>query len=115
MNLHRDTGSQDTMTVTDTEGTSPHHEAQLRSHVDLSRGFTWDANIYFVDRLPAPLIASYTKLDSQLTWQVAERMGFSVVGQNLLQDHHTEFNDQLQSVNSSLVKRSVYIKFTWRF
>jgi iron complex outermembrane receptor protein len=115
MNLHRDTGSQDTMTITDTEGTSPHHEAQLRSHVDLSRGFTWDANIYFVDRLPAPLIASYTKLDSQLTWQVAERMGFSVVGQNLLQDHHTEFNDQLQSVNSSLVKRSVYIKFTWRF
>jgi hypothetical protein len=37
------------------------------------------------------------------------------VGQNLLQDHHGEFNDFLQSVNSSLVKRSAYAKITWQF
>jgi hypothetical protein len=33
----------------------------------------------------------------------------------LLRDHHAEFNDPLQSVNSSQVKRSAYAKFTWRF
>jgi iron complex outermembrane receptor protein len=115
MNLHKDPGSQDTMTMTDTEGTSPHHEAQLRSHVSLPRGVAWDANVYFVDRLPAPSIAGYARLDSQLTWQVAERIGFSVVGENLLEEHHAEFNDRLQSVNSSDVKRSASVRFTWTF
>jgi iron complex outermembrane receptor protein len=115
MHLHTDPGSQDTITVADTEGTSPHHQAQLRSHVELPRGFEWDTSVYFVDRLPAPSIASHTRLDAQLSWRIAERMELSLVGQNLLQDHHAEFNDQLQSVNSSEVKRSAYIKFAWRF
>jgi outer membrane receptor for monomeric catechols len=115
MNLHKDRDSQDSMTVTDTEGTSPHHQAQLRSHVSLFRSVSWDASAFFVDNLPAPSIPSYTRLDSQLTWQVAEGMGFSVVGQNLLKDHHTEFNDLLQSVNSSEIKRSAFVRFTWRF
>jgi hypothetical protein len=39
----------------------------------------------------------------------------SVVGQNLLRDHHVEFNDAFQSVNSSQVKRSAYAKLTWQF
>ena len=43
------------------------------------------------------------------TWAISAR-GFNVVGQNLLQDHHLEFNDALQLVNSSQV-----MKFTSRF
>jgi hypothetical protein len=42
--------------------------------------------------------------------------------ENLLTDHHTEFNDlfqvysdQFQSINSTQVKRSAYAKFTWHF
>jgi iron complex outermembrane receptor protein len=115
MHLHADPDSQDTGTVVDTQGTSPRHQAQMRSHVELPRGFGWDASLNFVDRLPGPMIASYTRLDSQLNWQIAERMEFTVVGQNLLQDHHTEFNDELQSVNSSEIKRSAYIKFSVLF
>jgi iron complex outermembrane receptor protein len=111
MNLHG-ASNMDVQTITDTEGTSPHHEAQLRSHVNLLRGWTWDASAYFVDQLPAPAIASYTRLDSQLTWQFKEGIRLSFLGQNLLQDHHAEFNDQLQSVNSSEVKRSAYAKFS---
>jgi hypothetical protein len=36
-------------------------------------------------------------------------------GQNLLKDHDVEFNDQIQSRNSSQVKRSAYAKITWQF
>jgi hypothetical protein len=70
---------------------------------------------YFVERLPAQFVASHKRLDSQLTWHLKERAELSVVGQNLLEDHHVEFNDQFQSVNSSQIKRSAYAKFTWRF
>jgi outer membrane receptor for monomeric catechols len=101
--------------VADIQGTSPVHQAQLWSDLELAHGLHWDTNAYFVGRLPAPAIASYTRLDSQLRWQIAEQMELSLVGQNLLRDRHAEFNDQQQSVNSSLVKRSTYAKFTWRF
>ena len=115
MNLHTDPTSLDTVSVANTEGSNPNHQAQLRSHVELPRGFSWDANAYFVDSLPVQPVPSYTRLDTQVGWRLAERIELNLVGQNLLQDHHEEFNDILQSVNSSLVKRSAYAKITWQF
>ena len=115
MHLHPGPTSLDTKSVADTQGSNPVHQAQLRSHLELSHAFAWDTNIYFVGRLPAQFVTSYTRLDTQLTWRPLERMELSLVGQNLLRDHHVEFNDFRQSVNSSQVKRSAYAKFTWRF
>jgi len=115
MHLHTQSNSPDSTSVTDAQGSNPVHQAQLRSHVELSNSFTWDTNAYFVGPLPAQFVPSYTRLDSQLTWHLKERMELSVTGQNLLKDHHVEFNDQFQSVNSSQLKRSAYAKFTWRF
>jgi iron complex outermembrane receptor protein len=115
MHLHTESMSLDTTSVADAEGSNPGHQAQLRSHVELWRGFAWDANAYFVGRLPAQMVASYTRLDTQLTWRLRESVGLSLVGQNLLRDHHVEFNDAFQSVNSSQVKRSAYAKLTWQF
>jgi iron complex outermembrane receptor protein len=115
MHLHLKPTSQDSISVADTQGSNPGHQAQLRSHVEVSSKFAWDTNAYFVGALPAQFVPSYTRLDSQLTWRLGERLQLSVVGQNLLKDHHVEFTDQLQIVNSTQVKRSVYAKFTWQF
>jgi iron complex outermembrane receptor protein len=115
MHLHTDPTSQDTTTVPDTVGSNPRHQAQLRSHVDITHGFLWDTSVYFVDHLPFQQLPSYTRLDTQLTWRLAERLELGVVGQNLLQDHHVESNDIQTSVNASEVKRSAYAKFAWRF
>ncbi len=115
MHLRTDSTSEDLGTPDDTEGTSPHHQAQLRSHVGLFRGLAWDLSAWYVDRLPAPQIAAYTRLDSQLSWHLAERVELRLVGQNLLRDHHVEFNDSLQSVNSSQVKRTAHAELSWRF
>ncbi len=115
MHLHAARNSQDTTSISDIQGTNPVNQAQLRSHVEMFHGLSWDAAAYFVDRLPDPQIAAYTRVDTQLSWRIAESVNVSVVGQNLLRDHHVEFNDPLQSVNSSQVPRGVYGKFTWRF
>jgi iron complex outermembrane receptor protein len=114
MNLHTDASSVDTTSVADTQGSNPGHQAQFRSHLELWRGVSWDANAYFVDRLAAQLVPSYTRLDTQVSWRLAERIELNLVGQNLLGDHE-EFSVFLQSVNSSQVKRSAYAKFTWQF
>lgn len=115
MHLHTDAISLDTFSGADTEGSNPGHEAQLRSHVELSSKFAWDTSAYYVGALRAQFVPSYTRLDSQLTWRLGEALTLSAAGQNLLKDHHSEFNDQLQSVDSSQVKRSAYAKITWQF
>ena len=115
MHLHADPTNPNPTSVAHAEASNPGHQAQLRSHVELWRGFAWDANAYFVGPLPGQFVASYTRLDTQLTWRLRESVGLSLVGQNLLRDHHVEFNDLFQSVNSSQVKRSAYAKLTWQF
>jgi iron complex outermembrane receptor protein len=115
IHMHAYPASQDTESAPEAEENSPVHSAQLRSHLDLTRGFSWDASAYFVDRLCDENIPSYTRLDTGLTWRVTEGLSTSVVGQNLVKDRHLEFVDDTGSVISTLVKRSVYAKFTWQF
>jgi iron complex outermembrane receptor protein len=115
MHLHLQPASLDTSTVAENQGSSPENQVQLRSHVDLSHGLLWEANAYFVSALPAQSVPSYTRVDTLLRWKFTERGEFSLVGQNLLQNTHLESMDQLTVVNSSLIKRSAYAKFTYRF
>jgi iron complex outermembrane receptor protein len=115
MHLHTEASSLDTTRPVQEEGSNPAHQAQIRSHVALSRGIGLDTSAYFTGRLAAQSVASYTRLDMQLTWRLAESGELSLVGQNLLRDHHVEFNDDLAAVDPSQVKRSVYAKLTWHF
>lgn len=115
LHLHLGPGSHDITTIPFIGGSTPTHSAQLRSHVALPRHFSWDTSVYFVDRLISPSVASYTRLDSGLTWQWKEHLSLTVSGQNLLKDHHLEFQDLSATLNSSLMKRSAYAKITWHF
>jgi outer membrane receptor protein involved in Fe transport len=111
--LHTSPASHDTTTAPSGEGNTPHVQAQLRSNLALQRKLEWNTSVYFVDRLLAPRIASYTRVDTGLTWRASEHLAVSLVGQNLVRDHHLEAVGQLQL--SSLVKRSAYAKMTWIF
>jgi len=115
LHIHRDPTSTDLLTPLTLEGSSPREQAQVRSHFELSSRWAWDASAYFVGPLRALRIPSYTRLDTGLTWNLGEKLSLSVVGQNLLHDHHLESNSTDQIVVSSLVKRSAYAKFTWQF
>lgn len=115
IHLHVSPASQDIASVSGAEGSSPAHSAQLRSHLTLPHGLSWDASAYFVDRLRNPVEPAYTRFDTGLSWQFAERASLSIVGQNLLKDRHEEFVDFTGSVRSTRVKRSVYIQFAGRF
>lgn len=119
--MHTRAQSLDTITGPFEEGGAPDHLGQLFSHVDLRRGLTWDLNAYYVDELtnqgPAGnvKIPSCTRLDTVLTWKILERFSFSMVGQNLLKDHHPEFEDMNGSLQSGQIKRSAYMKLSWQF
>lgn len=107
--------SLDTTSAALDEGSSPDHSAQLRSHLDLPHSFAWDSSAYFVDRLVALEVPSYTRLDTRLSWKLGERTSLNFVGQNLLHDHHVEFVDYTGSAGTTLVKRSVYAALSFQF
>jgi len=115
IHMHLGPGSQDTTSVSEAEGSSPLHSAQVRSHLSLTHALSWDASAYFVDRLTDPVIPSYTRLDTGLTWQWNAKSSLSLVGQNLLKDRHEEFVDSTASAVTTLIKRSAYVEWTWRF
>jgi len=115
IHLQTNPGSQDTTSVSTGEGNSPHIQAQLRSNLVLPRGLEWNASAYFVGRLPAEQVPSYTRLDTGITWRASEHLTVSLVGQNLLKDHHLEANSSDQAELSGLIKRSAYVKLTWQF
>jgi len=115
LHLHKFAGSQDSGSVPETEGGSPDHQAQLRSSLDLPWKLQWNASAYFVNRLPAQSIPSYTRLDTGFTWRAQERVSLSVVGQNLLKDLHPEFTGVDTTVQSGLMRRVAYGKIAWSF
>jgi iron complex outermembrane recepter protein len=114
IHLHEFAGSQDG-SIPGTQGGTPDHQAQLRSTVSLPHNLQWNASAYFVNRLSAPSIPSYTRFDTGLNWLVGERVSLSLVGQNLLKDLHPEFNGPISTVQSGLMRRAVYGKITWSF
>ena len=113
--LHPFPGSQDFTDSPVTEGSSPQHQAQLRSSISLPRNLQWNTAAYFVDRLPALEVPSYTRLDTSLIWNAGEYFSLSVVGQNLLRNLHPEFSGPDTTVQPGLMRRDAYAKIAWSF
>jgi iron complex outermembrane receptor protein len=115
LHMHPQLTSHDQTTALSTEGSAPNHQAQLRSRVNLPGHWQWNAAAYFVGALPALEVPSYTRLDSNITWQKGERFSIAFIGQNLLRDRHLEFAGPDSSVQSDLIKRSAYLKVSFWF
>jgi iron complex outermembrane recepter protein len=115
IHMHLAPTSRDTNSVSQAQGSTPVNAAQLRSHFVLAPGLTWDTSGYFVGRLTDPRVPSYTRVDTGLSWEIGERIGLSLVGQNLLRDQQEEFVDFTGGSRTTLIKRGAYAKVEWRF
>jgi iron complex outermembrane receptor protein len=115
IHMHLDPGSKDTTTVAAVQGDSPRQWARVDSHLILATRLSWDASANFVGRLANPSVASYTVVNTQLTWNVKEHLSASLVGQNLVRNQHIEFLSEQGTGFTNYIKRSAYAKLTWRF
>ena len=113
--MHLTKTSHDTSIVVVEEGSSPRNQFQIHSKLNLPKRFEFDTSLYSVGRLDIEGVPSYTRLDTRISWRLGESIELSLNGQNLLDNHHLEFEATSQSVESTEVKRSVYGKITWRF
>ena len=97
------------------EGNSPHHQFSVFSTMDLVRNVDFDTNFRYVDKLPNLQTPSYVELDLRLGWRPWEKLELSLAGQNLLHDHHPEFNRSFVNNPRTEIERSFFGKITWRF
>ena len=97
------------------EGESPRHQFNIRSYLDITDDLELNSALYWVDTIPDEGASSYVRLDLGLTWRPAPNVEVAVWGQNLLDDKHLEFGDDLFQALPLEVERSVYAQVTLRF
>ncbi len=97
-------------------GVSPRHQVYIRSSMDLRRDLEFDLGVRYVDDLPSKSVESYLTLDARLGWKPKRHVELSIVGQNLLDEHHLEFGmpNFILTVPTE-VRRGVYGKIEYRF
>jgi iron complex outermembrane receptor protein len=95
--------------------TTPLHQLQLRSSIQLPRHFELDSSAYYVGRVGND-VQSYLRVDARLSWQPARQWELSISGQNLLQARHSEYvGSDYESGLATPAQRTVNGKITWRF
>jgi iron complex outermembrane receptor protein len=99
----------------------PRQRLSLRSSLDLPGNLALDTMLRWVDsrRLNNSgvpyIVPSYAELDVRLAWRVNGRLELSLVGQNLLHNHHLEYGIPSPTEPMEEIQRSVYGKATWRY
>jgi iron complex outermembrane receptor protein len=91
-------------------GDDPHSQWSLRSSHNLSHG-EFDVTVRHVGSLPSPLVPAYTAVDMRFAWQVSPRLELAVIGQNLFDARHYEFN---AITAASQIERRLFVKATWQ-
>ncbi len=106
-------GSQDIGSAPGVQGSSPQSEVLLQTGFDLPKSVSADIYARYVGRLTALNVPAYWTGDVTLGYSLSKQLRLTLVGQNLFQPRHYEFNyDPNGPVG---IERSLFGKLTWRW
>lgn len=94
-------------------GQTPRHQLDLRSSVGLSRGLTFNSDLFFVDRRTSLNVSGYAEVDSALAWRPAHGFELTCGAHDLFNKEHVEFYSAEGGLSTTL-GRSVFGRITWR-
>jgi iron complex outermembrane recepter protein len=99
------------------ESHDPERQFTVASSVSLPADLRLDGVLRYVSELANQQLPAYTELNARLTWQPTAALGLSLVGQNLLHDHHAEFGALGTPALPTRfeIPRGVYGSVEWRF
>ncbi|UFS69978.1 TonB-dependent receptor [Geomonas sp. RF6] len=120
MDLHADEGlpASTAASAKVIEQRNPRQQVFLQASVDPLRNVEFDVMGRYVSKLQgfAQEVPAYYSMDARLAWRLRKNFEISVVGQNLLDNHHPEFGaSSLLSTPVVEIRRNVYGKATWLF
>lgn len=111
LDFENEPGSADASTVASIEGSSPSHQLVVRSFLELPRDVELDMTYRYVSSLASPMIDAYHAADVHVSWGVTPNVALSLVGRNLLEPEHLEFeSDAGPNVG---IRRTVFAGITF--
>ena len=97
------------------EELSAEHTANIRSHWSLPHQWSLDVWVRYMGELKDAEVPAYTTMDVQLSKQWSDNIELALIGQNLLEPEHAEFNDVFSGLEATEVESSWMLKFIWRY
>jgi len=99
------------------EDVNPRHQANLTSSVELGPSVEWNTVLRYVDsvRVNSVKVPAYLELDTRVGWRIGRDLRVAIVGRNLLDDSHPEFEPDFIQTQGTEVERSVHLDLQWRF
>jgi iron complex outermembrane receptor protein len=92
----------------------PERILSLRARVDLPRDVELDLGWRSVSELAALGIPSYESMNARAAWWPTSNIELSLALDNLFDDEHIEFRDDLKLAPGATIGRTVFARFTWR-
>jgi len=116
VDLSRESDSSDNFSHLVYENSSPQQQWALRSSFDLGRDWELDLWLRYVDRITVTYtdIDDYYGLDMRLAWHPVEGLELALVGQNLLEPSHQEFQTEMGTIPTA-VPRGFYGQIKWQY
>jgi iron complex outermembrane receptor protein len=116
MKLRLHNNSTDTLSKS-SEDASPTSKAAIWSAVDFGHNLQFDAALRYVGDIEVNGIDidSYVEADLRLGWEARPGLELSIIGQNLLDNHHPEFLPDFINTRPTEVERSIYGRVSWNF
>ncbi len=116
LNTRPTSGSSDIFSSMLYEESSPQQQWSLRSSFDLGRDWDFDLWLRYVDPVTVYIIEvdDYYSLDVRLAWRPVAGLELALVGQNLLEEQHTESHGEFGTL-STAVPRGFYGQIKWQF
>lgn len=94
---------------------APKHQFNLRSQHNLGSNFSLDFWYRYVDDIAESAMDDYAAFDAKLSWSPSSNFELSLVGNNLFDSHHSEFEPELLITEETEVKRSIAAEIVWSF
>ncbi len=99
------------------EDDSPKHQLSLQLAFDPANNWETDMWLRYTDeiKISGMDVPHYWSFDARIGWQVNKNLALSLVGQNIFDSSHIEFNDELGLIISTELPRAFYVKAVWDY
>lgn len=99
------------------EKSTPESQLSLRSSFNVTREIDFDIWWRYTSSTITNqrLINDYFNADARIAWRPVKNLELSLVGQNLIQSQHIEYQGDFFMPQATYVPRGVYAKFDWQF
>lgn len=99
------------------EKSSPQHQISLRTNFNVTKDIDFDVWWRYTDAIVTNKrpINDYLNTDVRVAWRPVKNLELSLIGQNLIQTQHIEYQGDFLQPQPTYISRGVYAKFNWQF